>query len=110
MFAVLSALILITMGGLVTSKEVGLAVPDWPTSFGYNMFLLPLGDEPNPPDAPLVTYGLILVNCAVYLFITVPLSFGHPEWNDPIVQEYLGAWAQNAALGSQSISVGARRR
>ena len=38
----LFALPLIFMGGLVTSKEVGLAVPDYPTSFGYNMFLLPL--------------------------------------------------------------------
>jgi len=42
MLTVLCALILICMGGLVTSSEVGLAVPDWPTSFGYNMFLLPL--------------------------------------------------------------------
>ena len=33
---------LIGLGGLVTSKEVGLAVHDWPTSFGYNMFLLPI--------------------------------------------------------------------
>lgn len=29
------------MGGLVTTHDVGLAVPDWPNSFGYNMFLLP---------------------------------------------------------------------
>tara|TARA_B100001939_G_C16922133_1_gene609879 strand:- start:264 stop:1529 length:1266 start_codon:yes stop_codon:yes gene_type:complete len=43
-FTVLSVLctfVLITMGGLVTSREAGLTVPDWPTSFGYNMFLLP---------------------------------------------------------------------
>jgi cytochrome c oxidase assembly protein subunit 15 len=26
---------------MVTSKGVGLAVPDWPTTFGYNMFLFP---------------------------------------------------------------------
>jgi heme a synthase len=26
----------------VTSKGVGLAVPDWPTTFGYNMFLFPV--------------------------------------------------------------------
>jgi len=26
----------------VTSKNVGLAVPDWPTTFGYNMFLFPV--------------------------------------------------------------------
>lgn len=30
------------MGGLVTSKGVGMSVPDWPTSFGYNMFALPI--------------------------------------------------------------------
>ena len=39
---VLATLCLIGMGGLVTSREVGMAVYDWPTSFGYNMFLLPL--------------------------------------------------------------------
>ena len=43
-FAVLTAvatLALIGIGGLVTSHEAGLAVPDWPTSYGYNMFLFP---------------------------------------------------------------------
>ncbi|MDE0184645.1 MAG: COX15/CtaA family protein [Candidatus Poribacteria bacterium] len=43
--AVLTAVmtfILICMGGLVTSTDSGLAVPDWPTTFGYNMFLYPL--------------------------------------------------------------------
>lgn len=32
---------LLFVGGLVTSKGAGLAVPDWPTTFGYNMFLYP---------------------------------------------------------------------
>src|SRR3954467_3509521 len=44
-FAVLTAvatLLLICSGGMVTSKGVGLAVPDWPTTFGYNMFLFPV--------------------------------------------------------------------
>jgi len=27
---------------MVTSKGVGLAVPDWPTTFGYNIFLFPI--------------------------------------------------------------------
>jgi cytochrome c oxidase assembly protein subunit 15 len=34
---------LIFIGGLVTSKGVGLAVPDWPNSFGYNMWFFPPG-------------------------------------------------------------------
>jgi len=33
---------LIFMGGLVTSHRAGLAVPDWPNTFGYNMFTFPI--------------------------------------------------------------------
>ena len=29
------------MGGLVTSHGAGMSVPDWPNSYGYNMFLFP---------------------------------------------------------------------
>ncbi|MFI5377792.1 MAG: heme A synthase [Tepidisphaerales bacterium] len=32
---------LIFLGGLVTSHQAGMSVPDWPNSYGYNMFLLP---------------------------------------------------------------------
>jgi cytochrome c oxidase assembly protein subunit 15 len=45
-FALLTAfstLGLISVGGLVTSHEAGMAVPDWPTSYGYNMFFFPIG-------------------------------------------------------------------
>jgi cytochrome c oxidase assembly protein subunit 15 len=37
-----ATLLLICSGGMVTSKNVGLAVPDWPTTFGYNMFVFPV--------------------------------------------------------------------
>lgn len=40
-FAAFNVLALLGLGGLVTSKGVGMAVPDWPTTFGYNMFFLP---------------------------------------------------------------------
>ena len=33
--------ILIVFGGLVTNTGAALAVPDWPTTFGHNMFLYP---------------------------------------------------------------------
>ncbi len=33
--------LLILAGGLVTNTGTGMAVPDWPTTFGYNMFLYP---------------------------------------------------------------------
>jgi cytochrome c oxidase assembly protein subunit 15 len=32
---------LIFVGGLVTSTDAGMAVPDWPGTFGYNLFLYP---------------------------------------------------------------------
>jgi cytochrome c oxidase assembly protein subunit 15 len=37
-----STLALIGVGGLVTSHGVGMAVPDWPNTYGYNMFLFPV--------------------------------------------------------------------
>lgn len=40
--AATATLILLSVGGVVTGFEAGLAVPDWPNSYGYNMFLFPL--------------------------------------------------------------------
>ncbi len=40
--AVAATFLLVVAGGLVTSNEAGLAVVDWPNSFGSNMFLFPL--------------------------------------------------------------------
>ena len=41
---VISTLLLIFAGALVKSHEVGLSVPDWPTSYGYQMFAFPFSD------------------------------------------------------------------
>ena len=41
-FTAVATLGLIWMGGLVTSHGVGMAVPDWPTTYGYNMFFFPI--------------------------------------------------------------------
>lgn len=39
---------LLFVGGLVTSTDSGMAVPDWPNTFGSNMFLYPLGPRSDP--------------------------------------------------------------
>ncbi len=39
---------LMFVGGLVTSTDSGMAVPDWPNTFGTNMFLYPLGPRVQP--------------------------------------------------------------
>jgi cytochrome c oxidase assembly protein subunit 15 len=44
-FAGLTALVtflLIGLGGLVTSHGAGMSVPDWPNTYGYNMFAFPI--------------------------------------------------------------------
>ncbi len=44
-FAFLTALAtlgLVGAGGLVTSHGAGMAVPDWPNTYGYNMFFFPV--------------------------------------------------------------------
>ena len=37
-------LLLIFIGALVKSHEVGLSVPDWPTTYGKQMFAFPLSE------------------------------------------------------------------
>ncbi|KDA53901.1 hypothetical protein EG19_02695 [Thermoanaerobaculum aquaticum] len=40
--AVAATFLLVVAGGLVTSQGAGLAVPDWPNTYGSNMFFFPL--------------------------------------------------------------------
>jgi cytochrome c oxidase assembly protein subunit 15 len=40
-FVVICTVLLVLAGGLVTSTGSGLAVPDWPTTYGWNMFTFP---------------------------------------------------------------------
>jgi cytochrome c oxidase assembly protein subunit 15 len=41
-FTAAATLVLLGAGGLVTSHGAGMAVPDWPNTYGYNMFLFPV--------------------------------------------------------------------
>lgn len=69
-----ATLVMIAIGGLVTSEEAGMAVPDWPASFGENMFLLPLSrmtggiyyEHAHRLYGTLV--GLVTLSMTVYLF------------------------------------------
>ena len=73
--------ILVGMGGLVTSHEAGLSVPDWPTSYGYNMFLFPISlwkggifyEHTHRLVASLV--GLLTVILAIWMWRCDPRSW-----------------------------------
>lgn len=60
--------------------------------------ILPVGDTPNPPGRPLVTWTLIAVNVAVYLWITVPLSSVRPEPSDPLLLHYIRLLAESSNI------------
>ncbi|HVN87135.1 MAG TPA: rhomboid family intramembrane serine protease [Candidatus Binatia bacterium] len=57
--------------------------------------IIPLGDAPNPRGVPFVTYALIAANVAVYVLISLPLSFTAPDLSDPILSEYLRVISAN---------------
>jgi len=83
-FALLTAaatFLLIVAGGIVTSTGAGLAVPDWPTTFGHNMLLYPWSGM---VGGVLVEHSHRLLGAAVGL-LTVALTLwlwirGSPGW------------------------------
>lgn len=102
-FALLTAvstLVLIAVGGVVTSKGVGLAVPDWPTTYGYNMFLFPwskmVGGIFYEHSHRLVAsaVGLLTTVLAVWLWLKEPRLWvrvlGVAAWLTVVAQGVLG--------------------
>lgn len=71
-----TTLLLIFVGGLVTNTGSALAVPDWPTTFGYNMFLYPwskmVGGIFYEHTHRLIgsTVGILTVGLALSLWLT----------------------------------------
>ena len=58
---------LIWLGGLVTTQDAGMAVPDWPTTRGYNMFAYPLSAWIYGPFDLLIEHGHRLLGSFVGL-------------------------------------------
>jgi len=64
---------------------------------------LPIGDTPNPRGVPYVTYLLIGINVAVFLAVSLPLTFSQPDLNDPLLLEYLRALGARGSVPMQAI-------
>ena len=72
---------LIWLGGLVTTYDAGMAVPDWPSTFGYNLFLYPWQTWITGPWDLFIEHGHRLLASLVG-FITLILAI--VVWkNDP---------------------------
>ena len=59
---------LIWLGGLVTTHDAGMAVPDWPGTYGYNLFLYPMSTWIYGPSDLFVEHGHRLLASIVGLF------------------------------------------
>lgn len=78
---------LIWVGGLVTSSEAGMAVPDWPSTYGYNLFLYPWQTWFFGPWDIFVEHGHRLLGAAVgMLTIAVACSLWKHEPRRWVVQ------------------------
>ncbi|MFM7846796.1 MAG: hypothetical protein ACKPEY_21530, partial [Planctomycetota bacterium] len=58
-------LVLISVGALVTTYDAGMAVPDWPTTYGYNMFAYPWQTWLSGPFDLLIEHGHRLLGSLV---------------------------------------------
>ena len=70
-FVAACTVLLLVAGGLVTSTGSGLAVPDWPTSYGWNMFTFPMK---HMVGGILYEHGHRLIASGVG-FLTIVLAF-----------------------------------
>jgi cytochrome c oxidase assembly protein subunit 15 len=99
-FLVACTVLLILAGSLVTSHDAGLSVPDWPTSYGWNMFTFP----PSMWVANILyehghrliasTVGFLTIIMAVWLWIAEPRRwlrwFGVATLGSVVAQGLLG--------------------
>ncbi len=92
--------VLVVAGGLVTSTGSGLAVPDWPTTFGHNMFLYPwskmVGGILIEHGHRLIGAGVGLLTLAVALWLWIADPRGWLRWLGVIA---LGAVIVQGILG-----------
>ncbi|MCA9195905.1 MAG: COX15/CtaA family protein [Planctomycetales bacterium] len=56
---------LIWVGGMVTTYDAGMAVPDWPSTYGYNLFLYPWSTWWSGPFDLFIEHGHRLLGAAV---------------------------------------------
>jgi cytochrome c oxidase assembly protein subunit 15 len=99
-FLAAATVVLILAGSLVTSHDAGLSVPDWPTSYGWNMFTFP----PSMWVANILyehghrliasTVGFLTIVLAVWLWLAEPRRwlrwFGVAALGAVIAQGILG--------------------
>src|SRR5499426_1408153 len=99
-----STVLLILAGSFVTSTDSGLSVPDWPTSYGWNMFTFPpskwVGGIFYEHGHRLIasTVGFLTILLAVWLWIADPR-----RWMKWLGVSALGAVILQGVLGGMTV-------
>ncbi|MCA9176024.1 MAG: COX15/CtaA family protein [Planctomycetales bacterium] len=88
---------LIWMGGLVTTYDAGMAVPDWPSTYGYNLFLYPWSSWIGGPWDLFVEHGhRLLASLAGLIAIALVV----------VTQRYEPrAWVRRFAVGALALVI-----
>ena len=83
-----ATLLLVAAGGMVTSTNSGLSVPDWPTTYGRQMFAFPLsgmvGGIFYEHGHRLIasTVGMLTIGLVVWLCANRVAALGATTWLD----------------------------
>ncbi len=83
---------LIVVGGLVTSTGSGMAVPDWPNTYGTNMFLYPLGPRAAPDVFLEHSHRLFGTLIGLTTLVLTIMVFAHDS------RKFVRGWALAAFL------------
>lgn len=63
--------VLLSFGALVTTYEAAMAVPDWPATYGHNMFLFPMSEWLHGPWDLFLEHGHRLLGATVGMITLV---------------------------------------
>lgn len=88
---------LIWVGGLVTTTDAGMAVPDWPGTYGYNLFLYPWQTWLFGPWDLFIEHGHRLLGAFVGM-LTIALVAAVWRWESR-------RWLRYAALGALALVI-----
>lgn len=78
--------VLLSFGALVTTYEAAMAVPDWPATYGHNMFLFPLAEWLHGPWDLFLEHGHRLLGALTGIMTLVLAAVAWRSGTRPVVR------------------------
>lgn len=104
---------LIWVGGLVTTYDAGMAVPDWPSTYGYNLFLYPWQTWVSGPFDLFIEHGHRLLGAVVgmltIVLVAVVWRADRRPWMKIVALTALAAVIGQGVLGGFRVRLDARQ-